>query len=894
MEEQETKAPPEEATKDTDSASGDGESKDVRVESTFEELEKEFEEVLQEMVGDGSLGKFKTEYEKLHKALIKSHESEKRLMLQCQELNAELISNASKVTSALKITQDDKATISSQKQEIEKLWRAVDDAQDKETKTHETIHQLKLENISLNKLIENGAGFGPAMQESMKALEKEKEELTVERDEQMEEISALRTELSELMEKRKEAENERESVELKVLQLQEEITAKNQEIDRDSRRKAKLEKDLRGVQAEVDNKVEEIKAKQAQLNKAHEDYAKAEQVLKDTQKKYENSVKQNEALEVMLDKKKKEYDQEVNRNEELARQNSEQIMELKMKEESINEFKQEIMKINKIREGLQKKLREIEERKANVEANRDSLMQQIASIEKELEQERRQAESERRSFDELLRERDIISKSLRKSEGSAERLEHLMKMKEQTIKTLQHEITNFKEEAKKQRSLLLQLEKERDKYGKESTDATQKCLQQMEEVKRKELEMLQQKKLIAEAQNKLQQQKTLYEAASSDRSLYSKQLIEARDEITDMKRRIKILSHQIDQLKEEIAAKDGAMVKVNADLMHLEREKDNLSAEISGRKQELEAARQLLENQKNEEKKLRKVLTEASTESARQKKELEQVINERDILGTQVIRRNDELSLLYEKIKIQQSTLDKGEIQYKSRVEDIRILKLEIKKLRREKGLLTKSVANIEDLKRELCQCQRELLRERTRCKAIEEELENPINIHRWRKLEASDLGTYEMIQKIHTLQKKLIQKTEEVVEKELLIQEKEKLYMDLKQILQRQPGPEVAEQLQIYQQTLKEKTKQMKSMASELNMYETQVAEHKMDIDRLERELQEVKKKYYLQKKKEHIQKERERMLTKGLAPPVIPKATTNMPRFTGGGFNLKPNVLA
>ena len=64
------------------------------------------------------------------------------------------------------------------------------------------------------------------------------------------------------------------------------------------------------------------------------------------------------------------------------------------------------------------------------------------------------------------------------------------------------------------------------------------------------------------------------------------------------------------------------------------------------------------------------------------------------------------------------------------------------------------------------------------------------------------------MIQKIHTLQKRLIQKTEEVVEKELLIQEKEKLYLELKHILARQPGPE---QLQIYQQTLKEKTKQMK-----------------------------------------------------------------------------------
>ena len=73
------------------------------------------------------------------------------------------------------------------------------------------------------------------------------------------------------------------------------------------------------------------------------------------------------------------------------------------------------------------------------------------------------------------------------------------------------------------------------------------------------------------------------------------------------------------------------------------------------------------------------------------------------------------------------------------------------------------------------------------------------------------------MIQKIHTLQKRLISKTEEVVEKELLIQEKEKLYLELKHILARQPGPEVAEQLSIYQQTLKEKTKQMKVQCSPL-----------------------------------------------------------------------------
>merc|ERR1712183_1186690 len=100
--------------------------------------------------------------------------------------------------------------------------------------------------------------------------------------------------------------------------------------------------------------------------------------------------------------------------------------------------------------------------------------------------------------------------------------------------------------------------------------------------------------------------------------------------------------------------------------------------------------------------KLQQVIRESDMERKRQMKELDQVISERDILGTQLVRRNDELSLLYEKIKIQQSTLAKGEIQYRQRLQDIRLLKLEIKKLRREKAILMKNVSSIDDLRKEV------------------------------------------------------------------------------------------------------------------------------------------------------------------------------------------------
>lgn len=61
------------------------------------------------------------------------------------------------------------------------------------------------------------------------------------------------------------------------------------------------------------------------------------------------------------------------------------------------------------------------------------------------------------------------------------------------------------------------------------------------------------------------------------------------------------------------------------DLVHVEREKDTLSAELAARKQELETTKQLMENQRVEERKLRKIISEASAERTRQKKELEQV-----------------------------------------------------------------------------------------------------------------------------------------------------------------------------------------------------------------------------------------------------------------------------
>ena len=127
------------------------------------------------------------------------------------------------------------------------------------------------------------------------------------------------------------------------------------------------------------------------------------------------------------------------------------------------------------------------------------------------------------------------------------------------------------------------------------------------------------------------------------------------------------------------------------------------------------------------------------------------------------------------------------------------------------------------------------------------------------------------------------------------MIQEKEKLYLELKAILARQPGPEVAEQLTVYQQSLKNKTRQLKAMASELNMYQAQTNEYKYEIERLSRELQEMKRKYYMQKRKDQMAREMENDGIGGVLAKTAPQmlqneqivaAKNSRTRYAGGGF--------
>lgn len=456
--------------------------------------------------------------------------------------------------------------------------------------------------------------------------------------------------------------------------------------------------------------------------------------------------------------------------------------------------------------------------------------------------------------DDLVREREVLTKMLVKVGDQTQSTYDLIKVNENTKKNLENEINGYRKHVKKQREMVQQLVGDRERYEKDAEQATKKYLTALEEVKLQELQMSALQRKIQEAEGKLKQQQNLYEAVRNDRNLYSKNLMESQKEITQMKRRFKIMNHQIEQLKEEITTKDHSLVKEHFDHHRVDKERESLKNELTRIKKQIQSSEQIVVNQEQEVLKLNNIIQEADEERLRQLKECNAVIHDRDNLRNQLMQRNAELSVLYEKIKIQRSSLRKGSHQYEERVKAIRTLRSNINNLGNEDEQTSQQVSNTTEMKNEVHRLERELLHERNKIKALSDELERPLNVHRWRKLEGSDPKRYEMIRKIQQLQKKIIKMTEQVMLKDQLISEKEALYVQLKNVLARQPGPEVGEQLVLYKQNLKDKQREWKAMESELQMYKSQVEQYKRDINDTNNEIDKLQKAWNRQMERDAV----------------------------------------
>ncbi len=863
--------------------------------AAFEALEKDFSQVLEQLAGDPNLERFQGEYKKLHGALKRSHTSEKRLFDKCQELNNEIVANASKVQAALRLSRQDQASIQILKKEIDKAWKLVDSAKSKEKQSRETIQRLRGEIQNLSKLVDQGAGLNTGQEQALNELLRVKNELTAENSSLQRKLAEKTRAQNDLIEQGADYRRKRKALEAQIAKMTDSSARQKRELHNMTQRLLNFQKNVQTMTGTQSDLRRQIAAKDAQ-------YSQLKTEKEGLQADFEN-----------LDAQKQTSDQEASRAERKMQELYTLLDRQKRREEELvekfNQSQQDLAKgrkeIGRLKFQLKQKstafdkMTDLKDRASKnqqaAETMRDTMLTEIKDIRREVLQQRRSADIDEKLVEELQNQVKRLSAQLAMTgDKNSEQLE-IITAHEKNKKVMRDTIEKHQSDERQLKQEKFELEKQNDKVRGKAASWQQRFLEAQELILKRNNEIKDLDKKLEEGEKKLKLQKNLYEQVRADRNFFSKKHVIAQDTLAEMREKQRIMKHQITQLKQEIKKKDKALVAEHFQGKQLGDELKVKDRRLNRKNEVLETADKVLASQNTEIQNLRRTLEAAEGEQKTQKKIYEDVVQERDILAAQLIRRNDELALLYEKIRIQQSTLSKGETQYRQRLDDIKMLRLQLTSIKREIEIRNHEVENTEMLKNELYSVQRELLQEKTKVKALSEELENPMNVHRWRQLEGSDPKRWELIQKIQTLQKRLITKTEEAVEKDLLLKEKEKLYVELKGILARQPGPELAEQLSAYQQSLKEKTRQMKAMAAELNMHQAQLSEYRYEIERLSRELQDSKRKFYDQKRKDQLQREiiREQQQSD---PMTMQRERfhATQPKIAGGGFNLTPKPLA
>lgn len=782
---------------------------------------------------------------------------------------------------------------------MEKTWKNVAQSQDREGRAKENIALLKDELATLSRLVERGASLSLSQENDVKQLRVAREELQRQVDEQAVQLSLLEGKLQEQNSYQGELREQCAAHLVSIADLREKLVAKEADNVREIKRRLKTQKELQDSKASLDEKVRVEEELRREMELSRQRANDLQRQLSDAQLVMDKQLREYEGVLARTQRAAVELDAQARENKRLQTEMASSDKEAKLRQAEVERLKSDNLLLERRVDMEHGAALAYKQAAADAKTPFLDAQAEIASLKTELLNTRKVELGLEKRAEAIAREKETQVKLHFRAEARAKEQADLRLEQERLAADLTGEVRDFVAEAAVLRKALRQLEGERERLVNELTEQRALVTRSEEDGKVKAVQMSELQKNIGEWETKLKHQQQLYERARTDKAHYSKALIEAQDEMAEMRKKSKIMGQQVGQLKEEIQVKEEGMVREHFEFLRADKLKDHLQIELNEKASLIRQNLEMSQQQEEELKKLNNIIRRMDDEDAAQRKEYDQVVSQRDILGTQLIRRNDELALLYEKLRVFQSALSAGEAQYANRLDDIRVLRGRVRELQHDDAVNKTTKPQIEGLKKEVLKLQQALYGERLKVTALSEELENPLNVHRWRKLEGSDPAGFELIQKVQTLQKRLIAKTEEVVEKAMIVKEKDQMYQELKEMLARQPGPEVAEQLSVYQTNMKTKTRQMKALTAELNMYQAQVNEYRYEVERVTRDLQDMKSKYYQLKKREEQRME-------ATAVPPLPAVVSRSapsflledqqaaarrarPKFAGGGYAIK-----
>ncbi|XP_065074550.1 cilia- and flagella-associated protein 58 [Ochlerotatus camptorhynchus] len=788
--------------------------------------------------------------EDFQKLLLTSQQLRQQLLDEqdkIEKMQDEVSAAAGRVSQALAISQKDQDTILALRSEIEDAWKRADAAQSREQTAQEAMNQMR---EKLEKLSADSDRHGDKEDEVGTAMGKHKENILRERDRLFVEVEELNRRLLTQRTYTEELEQKCNDSEIKVKELYKVLDETSNDAFRDKRMLENLQAQHLEVSTELVQKTDEAKHFKQQAEASHKTTVQQGMQMAAIRTTLERLTTSNNLLQVKLAKAQGDFENMVQLKEKVTNELNTKVNILKLKEDENNKFRLENAKLSKNKELLQKKIVLLETAKSTFEQEVTKYKNVIVTFEKERDATKKAFDLSKKQVDAVLRERDLARKDLAKGNKSISDLMEQITLLEKQQKTLENEIKGYQAAAQKQSMLMLKVEKDRDRNAEELQNFSDKIEQMNEDLLYRQNQIVELREKLKETDSKLFQCQNSLELTRGERNIFERDLAVCMNDNSSLKDRLKNSIHTVDQLKEENSSKVAELFKANKTIDKIEKEKQTLKSEVQNISITLQHTKSELHEKMMENVRLNKTLTEDEANMVRLRKQLDGTINEKDLIKVQMTQRVDEINNLTEKMNMLNMALDRGESQYRDRLDDIRLLKIEISNLRSQRNLLTRGLANTADVRQETLQLHRVLNQERVKARALEDEMLTPMNVHRWRKLSGKDPEKMDLIVKVQTLQRRVLYQSVTVSEQEKTIQESDKMYGELKQVVEKLPHQKMKEQLCATQRALTARTKKLKALSAEIRVKEIDSKSQECLVEELKKSLLETKKELVKQKR--------------------------------------------
>jgi len=404
----------------------------------------------------------------------------------------------------------------------------------------------------------------------------------------------------------------------------------------------------------------------------------------------------------------------------------------------------------------------------------------------------------------------------------------------QEMEEMQKELKNLKSEEQQWSAHFKTLASQREKLARDASTAHRLSRETADEVSMKQLEEDDLKKKHQEISQKQKEFCTMYEVVKNERNKYMTHIQKSSQHLSEMKEKLKILQNEVEILRMESAFKDKQLQKVKQDAQRLEVVHDQLQNEKTRITAKGAFLNEQVEQYVIEIDKLNSIINSIEKEMVILRRKYEQAVETRNFTGIQLIDRNDELCILWEKSNIQEKLLKKGEDAMLTKAEEIRSLKIDLKEVKRQLHVIQKKIPEVPKLIDEVMRLREQVANVRKRTDELSLELENPkSSLRKWRKLGGEDLDLQTLRMKTQDLEERLNDKKESLLEKELILEEVSDLSDKLRQqaIDGRQGTMELSQKVNVFQARIKDVTRKMMATVSELSMY--QATAHKLQTER-------------------------------------------------------------